>query len=185
MGRLEVKTVMGMIQVKLKGKKMEREKERLKFCIGRYDHYFDSVNNKSNVYLTLSVFVFGGLLGLYPTILEKTDFNIWVNICMLLVMGIGLTAMLITILASRPYLTKETDSLLFFQSVSNMGQSEFETQSATASEEQEINDLRTQTFQLASGLKAKFEKLHLVATLIAIQFALFIPLTILILNQLK
>jgi hypothetical protein len=164
---------------------MESEKERLKFCIGRYDHYFDSVNNKSNVYLTLSVFVFGGLLGLYPTILVKTDSNLWVNVFMLLVMGIGLTAMLITILASRPYLTKETDSLLFFQSVSNMGQTEFETQSSTATEEQEINDLRIQTFQLACGLKAKFTKLLLVASLFAIQFALFIPLIILILNNLK
>lgn len=164
---------------------MEREKERLKFCIGRYDHYYDSVNNKSNVYLTLSVFIFGGLMGIYPTILEKTNSNIWVNIFMLLIMLIGLTAMLITVLASRPFLTKETDSLLFFQSVSNMGLSEFETQSSNASDEQEIKDLRVQTFQLASGLKAKFIKLRLVAGLFALQFALFIPLIFLILNNLK
>jgi hypothetical protein len=164
---------------------MESEKERLKFCIGRYDHYYDSVNNKSNVYLTLSVFVFGGLLGLYPTILEKTDSNLWVNILMLVVMVIGLTAMLITILSSRPYLTNETDSLLFFQSVSNMGQTEFELQSSTVTEDHEMKDLRVQTFQLASGLKAKFKKLRVVASLFAIQFALFIPLITLILNNLK
>jgi len=108
-----------MIQENQKVKIMEQE--RLKYCIGRYDHYFDSVNNKSNVYLTLSVFIFGGMLGLYSNLLEKTNYHFWVNVLMLTIMGIGLTAMLITILASRPYLTKETDSLLFFQSVSNMG----------------------------------------------------------------
>ena len=119
MGKFEIKIAMVMIQENQKVKIMEQE--RLKYCIGRYDHYFDSVNNKSNVYLTLSVFIFGGMLGLYSNLLEKTNYHFWVNVLMLTIMGIGLTAMLITILASRPYLTKETDSLLFFQSVSNMG----------------------------------------------------------------
>ncbi len=176
---------MAMIRENQKVKIMKQEQERLKFCIGRYDHYFDSVNNKSNVYLTLSVFIFGGMLGLYSNLLEKTNYHFWVNVIMLTIMGVSLTTMLITILASRPYLTKETDSLLFFQSVSNMGETEFSKRSQASSEEQELNDLRLQTFQLANGLKSKFAKLHLVATLVAIQFALFIPLTVTILNNLK
>ncbi len=184
-GQTKEKTDMETIKKNQKVNKMEKEKERLKFCIDRYDHYYDSINNKSNVYLTLSVFVFGGILGLYPTMMKNTNNHLFVNILMLIILGLGLTIMLITILASRPYLTNETDSVFFFQSVSNMGKDNFIDCSESISNEQEIEDLRIQTYQLAKGLKAKFSKLHLVATLFAIQFMLFIPLTILVLTHLK
>ncbi len=49
-----------MIQEILKDRLMEFE--RLIFCINRYDHYYDSVNNKSNVFLVISTFIVGGLI---------------------------------------------------------------------------------------------------------------------------
>jgi hypothetical protein len=174
-----------MILKKLKGKVMEREKERLKFSIGRYDHYYDSVNNKSNVYLTLNLFIVGGLTASYTTIMDSV-YGYWVIPTLLIVsMALGLLNLLIIVLASRPYLTDETDSLLFFQSVNNMELNTFKSKSEAETEAEELEDLRIQTFQLAAGLKSKFKKLYMVGNLFALQILVFIPLIILILKNLK
>lgn len=55
------------------------EKERLLLCISRYDHYYDSVNNKSNVFLTLSIFVVGGLVAGYSTLMDKVACNSYLH----------------------------------------------------------------------------------------------------------
>ncbi len=164
---------------------MDREKERLKFCIARYDHYFDSVNNKSNVYLTLNLFIVGGLVASYTTIMDLTYWYWVIPTLLIISMILGLINLLILVLASRPYLTDETNSLLFFQSIESMGETNFKKKSADESEDEEIEDLRTQTFKLASGLKSKFKKLYVVGNLFAIQIFIYIPLIILILKNLK
>jgi len=185
MVELERKTVTGKILKILKDKVMASEKERLKFCIGRYDHYYDSINNKSNVYLTLNLFILGGLITSYVTVMNSVWYY-WLIPCLLIIsIAISLINMIIIVLASRPYLTSETDSLLFFQSVNNMGLSEFKTRSQSELEAQEMNDLRIQTFQLAVGLKSKFKKLYIVGNLFALQILVFIPLILLILKNLK
>ena len=38
------------------------EKDRLKYTINRFDHYFDSVNNKSAVYIAINTFITGGII---------------------------------------------------------------------------------------------------------------------------
>jgi len=55
----------------------------------------------------------------------------------------------------------------------------------TNSIEDEIIDLRTQVHQLSSGLKSKFSLLRIAGILFLLQFILFIPLFILIINNLK
>ena len=164
---------------------MEHEKERLKFSIGRYDHYFDSVNNKSNVYLTLNLFILGGLVASYTAILKAVHYYWAIPTLLIIAISISLVNLLIIVLASRPYLTKETDSLLFFQSVETMGGKNFKKKSAEETADEEMDDLRTQTFKLASGLKSKFKKLYMVGNLFALQILVFIPLIILILKNLK
>ena len=41
---------------------MEKEKDRLEYTINRFDHYFDSVNNKSAVYIAINTFITGGII---------------------------------------------------------------------------------------------------------------------------
>ncbi len=163
----------------------EKEKERLKFSIGRYDHYYDSVNNKSNVYLTLNVFILGGLIASYTSILNSVYYYWSIPTLLIVSMTISLINLMIIVLASRPYFTSESDSLLFFQSVNNMGMNTFKSRSASETENDELEDLRTQTFQLATGLKSKLKKLYLVGNLFALQILVFIPIIILILKNLK
>lgn len=164
---------------------MEHEKERLKFCIGRYDHYFDSINNKCNVFLALSIFIFGALGGFYPTLLKIVDCGACIHTLITFSMTICVLNMIIVITASTPYLTTEKDSLIYFNSVFSMGKNEFTKLSEHETENVELEDLRNQTFLMATGLNKKFEKLQSAGILFTIQFILFIPLIILIINNLK
>lgn len=162
------------------------EKERLKFCIKRFDHYYDSVNNKSAVFLGLSTFIVGGLVAAYPSILSLVNCGFFVHVLMLSVIGIGLGIMIIVIMASTPFLTTDTNSLHYFSSISCMTKDQYcNRSSTTCTEEDELIDLREQVHQLSGGLNNKFKKLKWAGKLFTIQFCLFIPLILLIVFNLK
>ena len=162
------------------------EKERLKFCIERFDHYYDSINNKSAVFLGLSTFVVGGLVAAYPSVLSLANCSLFVHLNMLSVIGLGIATMIIVIIASTPFLSRSTESMLYFGSISCMTKEQYHVKSGTVcSEEDELIDLRTQVHQLSCGLAYKFKQLKLAGALITIQFCLFIPLILLIVCNLK
>ena len=161
------------------------EKERLKFCIDRFDHYYDSINSKSAVFLALSTFIVGGLVAVYPTLLEKVHCNLWVHILMICPIGIGLAIMITVIGASTPFLSRDTTSIHYFGSISSTEKSVFDEKSRDMEEESELADLRDQVYQLACGLRSKFSKLRTAGILFTIQFILFIPLIILLIINLK
>lgn len=161
------------------------EKERLKFCIERFDHYYDSINSKSAVFLALSTFIVGGLITAYPTLLAKVDCNLWVHLIMTALIGTGLTIMIIVILASFPFLSDDTTSIFYFGAIGSIEKGTFEERSRNLEEEDELIDLRNQVYQLSCGLRNKFRKLKTAGIIFTIQFILFIPLIILLITNLK
>ncbi|HLN94399.1 MAG TPA: Pycsar system effector family protein [Flavobacterium sp.] len=162
------------------------EKERLRFCIERYDNYYDSVNNKSSVFLGLSTFIVGGLIAGFFALPDFADCTPWICILMTLLILLGIFIMIIVVLASTPFLGKGKDSLHYFGSVSCHSHDAFCQKSQTQDTGyDELADLRTQVHQLASGLSSKFYKLKTAGILFAVQFALFIPLLLLIISNLK
>jgi len=162
------------------------EKERLKFCIDRFDHYYDSINNKSAVFLGLSTFIVGGLVAAYPSVLSLVNSGFFVHVMMLSVLGLGLGIMIIVIMALTPFLTVGTASIYYFSSISSMTKDQYSTQSSTVcTEEDELTDLRAQVHQLSCGLTDKFERLKWAGRLFTIQFFLFVPLILLIVCNLK
>jgi hypothetical protein len=161
------------------------EKERLHFCIQRYDHYYDSVNNKSSVFLGLSTFIVGGLVTGYfvlPSFVNSTFLICWLMVILIL---LGIVIMIIVVRAATPFLSRETDSLHYFGFVSSLNHDDFCTKSGNVSDEEELLDLRTQVHQLSSGLSSKFSMLKTAGILFAFQFILFILLFILIIYNLK
>lgn len=174
---------MEAIQDKLRDKAME--KERLIFCIGRYDHYFDSVNNKAAVFLALSTFVVSGLVASYPYLLEKVNCDWVMHSFLIVLIAIGIAILIIVILASTPFASKKGNSLYYFMSISSVEKGIFEAQSKSANEEEELSDLRIQVYNLACGLTAKFRKLKVAGILFIIQLSLFIPLIILLIKNIK
>jgi hypothetical protein len=166
------------------------ERERLKFCIDRFDHYYDSVNNKGAVFLGLSTFIVGGLSAAYPSFLSSVNCNVWVHFLMRSLIFIGLAIMIIVIRALTPFISNNTGSVntgsvFYFGSIGNQDKNVFLEKSKNLDEEGELIDLRTQAHELSKGLTYKFRQLRMVAVLFTIQFVLFIPLIILLINNLK
>lgn len=161
------------------------EKERLQFCINRFDHYYDSINNKGAVFLGLGTFILGGLVASYPYLLQNVNCTLWVHISMGLLILLSLINLLIVISASTPHLSIKETSLLYFASISSMTKKTFDENSVSHTPGEELNDLRDQVRKLSIGLTRKFQKLKISGWLFSIQFILFIPLIILIIKNFK
>ena len=140
--------------------KMEREKERLVYTIGRFDHYFESVNNKTAVYIAINTFVLGGILTGYINVDEyiKVYVNFF-NIILSFIVGLGLISLLVLIYASIPYFSKEPNSLYYFGTIGSKPKKEFIENSKNYDLKDEVKDLREQVYLLAMGLNKKFQKL--------------------------
>lgn len=161
------------------------EKERLRFCIGRFDQYYDSVNAKSNVQLALGIFVTGGLISLYPWMQQKVNCTLGVHLLLGAEILVGLTAVLLTLLATAPYLASRGTSLHYFGCIARLSERQFANQSQRMTDPEEIEDLRAQVSALAKGLRAKFVKLRIVSWLIIAQFILAIPFIVIVYVNLK
>ncbi len=161
------------------------EKERLKYCISRYDSFYDSVNNKSAVFLAMSTFIVGGLVAAYPSMIEKINCNLWVHLLMGSMIIVGVINMTIIIIAATPFLSKDEISLHYFNSIADQEKVVFETRSQTLTEQGELEDLRSQVYYLAKGLQKKFQRLHIAGRLFIVQLAMFLPLILLLILNLK
>lgn len=137
--------------------------ELLKHTIDRYDHYYDSINNKGNLYLTLNTFLLGGIItGYYSikdTIAGRCDivFFVWIGV------ACCIASIAITLWAIIPYLNKRSDtpngSLLSFLNVSSMSMDTFKKAFSDMSDEERYTDYLQQVYLLARGLDKKFARL--------------------------
>lgn len=161
------------------------EKERLVYSINRFDHYFESVNNKAAVYLAMNTFLLGGIITGYISVQEhvcqlRTFFNVLLTIEMLL----GITGLLIITVASIPYFSKDSDSLYYFGGIGSMDKEKFFECSKNISKKAEVQDLRNQVHTLSKGLNMKFVRLKISGWLIFSQFVLLaFIIIILIINK--
>lgn len=159
------------------------EKDRLKYSIDRFDHYYDSVNNKSAVYIAINTFITGGII----VLLTQSDIvcrmsNIG-KFCIGILLLIGISNLILLSLASIPYFSKKQDSILYFGSISQMKQSEFNKSSKNYTNKGELKDLRLQAYLLAKGLTVKFTRLKFAGIMLVIQFVLlFIILFLILIN---
>ena len=161
------------------------ERDRLKFSIERFDHYYDSVNSKCAVFLALSTFIVGALIAAYPIILDKLTSSVWIHLSIASLISLGLIIMMIVIGAATPFYSKGGDSLLYFGSIGGLASQDFQARSAGLHADDELVDLRTQVHELSKGLQDKFKSLRLAGILFIVQFFLLVPFTILIVTHVK
>lgn len=139
--------------------------EMLKHTMDRYDHYYDSVNNKGNLFLALNTFLLGGIITGYYGIQEGIGerYNIllfvWLAlICCLLSMGFTLWAIF-------PYLNKNIDkvygSAMYFGEVSHLTLTDFKKRYEQMTEYKKYEDYLQQVHLLALGLQKKFFRLQI------------------------
>ncbi|WP_320167836.1 Pycsar system effector family protein [Mangrovibacterium marinum] len=146
------------------------EKERLKFCIERFDHYYDSTNNKSGVFLAIGTFVLGGLIAGYPYIVENVTCSAWMYGSYYLSAALALTALIIVIWSATPYLTRGGESMYYYGSIASKSKEEFSNSSERQESDEDLADLRNQVHGLAKGLSQKFGLLYWAGRVYLIMF---------------
>ena len=157
------------------------EKQRLEYTINRFDHYFDSVNNKTAVYIAINTFLVGSIITTYVTI-EKDIicFSMMFKVLIVISFLLGLATLILLVIASIPFFSKDSNSMYYFGGISNMSKEKFNSCSKKLTRKKELIDLRNQVHTLSLGLSNKFIKLKLAGKLLIIQFIMLIPIFALI-----
>jgi uncharacterized membrane protein YiaA len=161
----------------------------LKHTMDRYDHYYDSVNNKANLFLTLNTFLFGGIITGYYSIKDQLvcgfDFYFFVVAGLILcILSIGFS-----LWATMPYLSKQADSLngsvIYFGNVANVSYQSFKQMYNDMTDEKRYEDYLQQVFLLAIGLQNKFYRLKVATYLLGGCFVCIIIIGYKLLNIVK
>lgn len=173
------------VMIRFHPKVRSMERERLRFCIERFDHYYDSINNKSSVFLGLGTFVIGGLIASYPYLHEHVTCTTTLLVLLSISIALAFSAVIVVITASTPFLSNGKDSMYYFYSISTKKRDAFIHDSKHIEEEDDLLDLRTQVHELALGLNKKFSRLRIAGIIYTLMFASLIPLVILILINFK
>ncbi|AOW18132.1 hypothetical protein LPB03_12005 [Polaribacter vadi] len=160
------------------------EKDRLKYTINRFDHYFDSVNNKSAVYIAINTFITGGIIVLLTQTNIVKELIILGQVIVWILLLTGIVNLIVLSIASIPFFSIKPKSIYYFGAISKMTQSEFNKTSKNYTEKEELKDLRSQTFVLSQGLTEKFTKLKLAGLLLVTQFFMLLLIFITILTNL-
>jgi len=160
-------------------------RQHFQFCIERFDHFYDTVNNKSALFLAINTFIVGGLIAVYPSLLALADIGTWTNSIFTFIIIVGLVSILITLSAAIPFLSKPNASLLYFESIATRSLGDFKTEMSSLLTDHFENDYATQVHELSVGLRNKFRRLQWAGYAIFIEFLLMIPLFILIMNNIK
>jgi hypothetical protein len=158
------------------------EKDRLIYTINRFDHYFESVNNKTAVYIAINTFILSGVLASYVNVGKYIkEYTGTFNLILCAILGLGLITLIILVLASIPYFSKKPNSLFYFGTIGSLSKDDFIEQSKKYDSKDELKDLRSQVHILSKGLNKKFERLKISGRLLVIQFIGLVPLIIIFL----
>lgn len=156
------------------------EKERLILSVNRFDHYYDSINNKASVLLSIATLANGAYLALFnsnPTDFQTLSFS---SILFGVVVILGVIDLVLLLQTIAPFAGKSGTSLFYFTDISKRNRKEFKKLSKEASSKRAMSDLRNQVHDLASGLQRKFTLLRMAAWLFLAQVFLIVIVIIII-----
>ncbi|WP_375448465.1 Pycsar system effector family protein [uncultured Fibrella sp.] len=155
--------------------------EHCKFVIGRYDFYYDSVNNKANFWLAFNTFAIGLVLTTYKDLTEKLIvpcISTWFNWGLVAFLAVAITASFIILKASWPHLNTrkraslQSRSLIYFEDVAAVKFVDLQNALNNADDQQRQKDFATQVHQLATGLSRKYQRLAIAGRLMAVELGL-------------
>lgn len=174
---------------------MAVNKEHTKFLIQRYDAYYSSVNTKGSFMLAFNTFLAGAMVTSYKDIaphLESGNGKLWFNILLLLLISLSIISLTIIVKAIYPYLKSGNStqdkyhSLIFFKSVAEYSSLEkFQKEYSSQTEDAVTDDMEKQVYELAQGLKKKYNLISVAGWFIYAEIILLLPLLILIISNLK
>lgn len=168
----------------------ENKNELGKFIIQRYDHYYDTINNKCAFYIALNTFILGSLCTGYISLYKDLTSSIWLCAFATLHLLCCLGSIFYTIFAMIPftkdnYANDNSTSLIFFGDVTKHPFQYFKQKFLALDEATLQDDLARQVHCLAKGLSIKFARLKVASWLLIIQFTLLLPFIFFIIKNYK
>lgn len=137
--------------------------EDLKFTIGRFDFFYDSINNKSNILIALNTFILSGvIIGFnYLYKLYSGSFTYQTYALFLLTLVLNILSHFYTIAAFKPFTKKVSGhiSIIYFNSIAQQTEQLHKETWESLTEESYFFDLVRQQKVLAVGLNKKFKYL--------------------------
>ena len=152
--------------------------EHLKYCIDRFDHYYEGINNKASFFLGLNTFILGGLLAGYFSVNEVKNCGNWFQLNLIIVCALGALSIVMTLLTINPYLKSKNKSVIYYGAIATEKYDEYKDMLQQLDEITLYKDFSKQSHILAGGLQSKFRKLKIAGFLILFQVLLLIPFTI-------
>jgi len=169
---------------------MDSKYEHGKFIIERFDHYYDSVNNKGAFYIGLNTFIFSGICVGYTTLFGKVNAQPGIWILMIGLLACCLLSTLFTIRAIMPFLKDNQHrnpqpSLLYFGGIARHELPHFKEKFQSLGGSEMLDDLVQQAHCLAMGLDQKYKNLKRASHFVVAQFLIMVPLLLFVAKNLK
>lgn len=162
---------------------MDIQYEHIKFIIGRFDHYFDSINNKSAFYIAINTFILGGVCVGYVSLYEKLKIHLITFPLFLLIFLLisCIVSTILTIMAMCPFskdnfANDDSCSLMYFGGIAKHQLSFFKDKFNELDDDSIQNDALQQAHCLAKGLKRKFGLLKVANYFLILQYCTLLPL---------
>jgi hypothetical protein len=167
----------------------QKYQQRASFIIERFDHYFDSVNNKGQFYIGLNTFIIGGIVAGF-LLHDEYDMTFRLFISALLTILCGGISIILTVLAIMPFLKdnhseNDNPSKVFFGGISRYQLARFKEVFRSQQDDQFTDDLLEQAHCLAGGLTTKFGQLKWASRFLIAEFICLVPLIILFILNVK
>jgi len=149
--------------------KKEMQIEQARYLMDRYDRYLQAVDLKANIIAVYHFTIIGSVVFNYDDLKVllggSGEASVLFQLATIGVIAVSLISIIFLLLTIFPFLKSNTrkgknhESLIFFKSVHEMGQKNFELKFSKQEDDDMIEDYRIQLFNLASGLSRKFKYL--------------------------
>ncbi|EJL60418.1 Pycsar system effector family protein [Flavobacterium sp. CF136] len=165
---------------------MTNERDHSKFIIQRFDTYITGANTKGNFLLAMNTFLIGVIISNYSKIELLINCNhaiIYFDIGIILLTLLSLLAMLFILKSVYPFILSGNSSSdgyhshIFFNSVAEFKGSQEFRKSFLKQEDLNIEeDMSSQAFYLAKGLKTKYKNLETAMKFIYVELVIIVVL---------
>ncbi len=133
--------------------------EHLKFLIERFDHYYDSVNNKGNAMLVINTFSIGGVAAFYTALQNDVNWSPSLKVYGIVLCLLWTVSLFFTSWALMPYRKSASKSLIFFGGIAGLTKAAFTLRNSEQQDDALMQDMQHQVYHLAQGLALKFKLL--------------------------
>ena len=164
--------------------------EHMKFLIGRFDHYYDSVNNKGSFYIGINTFILGGICVGFSNYCKNVQFGMCTYVVTIVLLITCFTSIFYTLSAMTPFLkisfgSNTDDSLISFGGIAKFEEVDFHSRFKDQTDNKIIEDYQNQIYTLSKGLNDKYKWLQQAGFFLTIEFITLIPLLSLLIYNLK